>query len=46
LAVKKASFAVEQAKSKRAVLESFAKAKTLGKLNNRVTKVREDELSK
>jgi len=46
LAVQKATFAVEQAKSKKGVLEGYTKVKTLNERNNRVAKARMDELAK
>jgi hypothetical protein len=43
LAVKKATFAIEQAKSKRVVLETYTKTVTLKKLNDRIAKATQDE---
>ena len=45
-AVKRATFAVEQAKSKKFVLERYTRVKTLGNLNNQVAKTWMDELTK
>ena len=46
LAVKKAAFAVEQAKSKKAVLERYTKVKTLKKLNDQIANAKENERAK
>jgi hypothetical protein len=43
LNVKKAAFEVEQARSKKHVLENYTKVKTLEELNDRVAKARADE---
>ncbi len=43
LSVKKATFEVEQARSKRHVLEYYTRVKTLEELNDRVAKARADE---
>jgi hypothetical protein len=45
LAEKKATFAIEQAKSKKTFLEKYTKVKTLKDLNDRLTKARADELA-
>jgi hypothetical protein len=46
LAVRKATFTVEQAKSKKAVLEQFTRLKALRELKDRVAKARADERAK
>ena len=43
LNVRKATFEVEQARSKRHILENYTKVKTLEELNDRVVKARADE---
>jgi hypothetical protein len=43
LNIKKSVFAVEQARSKRHVIENHTKVKTLRELNDRVAKARADE---
>jgi hypothetical protein len=43
MSIKKATFAVEQARSKKRVLESYTRVKTLEELNDRVAKARADE---
>jgi len=46
LAVRKAAFDLEQAKSKKHLLAVYTKFKTLEKLNKLIAKAREDELAK
>jgi hypothetical protein len=46
LAVKKATFTLEQAKSKKLILKQYTRVKTLGDLNNQVARARMDELAK
>jgi hypothetical protein len=46
LAVRKATFIVEQAKSKKAVLERYTRVKALKELKDQVAKARADELAK
>jgi hypothetical protein len=46
LIVKRAIFAIEQAKSKKFMLERNTKVETLEKLNNGVAKARTDEVAK
>ena len=45
-AVTRATFAIEQAKSKKVVLEGYTKIKTLNELNDQIAKARMDELAK
>ncbi len=46
LALTKAAFAVEQAQSRKRVLESYTKVKTLKKLNDQVAQAKVDEFAK
>jgi hypothetical protein len=46
LAVRKATFIVEQARSKKVVLEGYTSVKALKELKNKVAKARADELAK